>query len=91
MQFEASRLGGCTNLRSEPDRGWNNLFFDFEWMRNLKFSIFEVWYISGMDGHGMNGHGMDGRGMDGRGMDGRGMDGRGADFRGADLRGAYCV
>ena len=45
-------------------------------MRNLRFSIFEVWYISGMDGHGMNGHG----------MDARGMDGRGADFRGADLQ-----
>ena len=38
-------------------------------MRNLRFSIFEVWYISGMDGHGMNGHGMDTRGMDGRGAD----------------------
>ena len=42
-------------------------------MRNLRFSIFEVWYISGMDGHGMNGHGMDGRGMDGRGTDFRGV------------------
>ena len=30
-------------------------------MQNLRFSICEVWYISGMDGHGMNGHGMDGR------------------------------
>ena len=39
-------------MDGESDRGWNNQIFNFGWMRNLRFSMFEVWYLSdGIHGH----------------------------------------